>query len=117
METAGGGRNLGVHLDNNLPLRGRFPEAEAEYRYVLRLDPAERSARHSLALTLSDRGRLAEAEVECRALIDTDAGDAEAWSALGFVLASQNRLPDSEPAYRPPVQSNPAYGLASHNLR
>jgi Flp pilus assembly protein TadD len=80
------------------------------------LNPAENSARHSLALTLDNLGRRDDAEAECRALVRARENDPQAWAALGFILTNQNKLFEAEAAYGRSLALDPRSRLAHQNM-
>ena len=74
-----------------LRLLGRFPQAEAEFRWSLQLNPLDAGVTSTLGLTLAQQGRLGEAEPICRAALAMNDTVPAVHYRLGFVLAQQGR--------------------------
>jgi protein O-mannosyl-transferase len=70
----------------------RFPEAEAQYRKAVELDPSYEPPHNNLGNILMASGRLPEAEASYRRAVELRPGYWEARSNLGLALARQNKL-------------------------
>jgi tetratricopeptide (TPR) repeat protein len=75
----------------------RWEEAEAEYRKAVALDPKNRSARLSLAITLFTELKTDEAFNIDRSLLAEDRNDPEANLLAGEILVQRNTYAEAEP--------------------
>lgn len=104
------------NLANLYASMGRLPEAEAEYRQALRVEPRFRPARLGLARALLELGLADGACDEAMMLVNADANDAEAWNVMGSARRLQGRPADAEQAFRRALSIAPTYVAARHNL-
>ena len=93
---ARGHLNLGVALER----AGRFPEAEAQARATLGLDPGNPLALNNLGNLLCRRGALEEAEVVLRAAVDSDPAFAEPRFNLGNLAMLRDEPREAERWFR-----------------
>jgi tetratricopeptide (TPR) repeat protein len=89
-----------LHLGNCLARRGRFPEAEQEFRRAVELQPNLADAHYSLGRALGEHGKNPEAIRSFRAAIDIRPDYAAAYESLATALEAQNKTEDAVAAYR-----------------
>jgi tetratricopeptide (TPR) repeat protein len=110
MQKAGASLELAEMLRRGMALQqaGRFGEAEAVYRQVLRAQPGQPQALHFLGLIAKALGRLADAESLIRQAIAAKPDYAEAWHNLGNTLRQMSRLEPAVEAVETAVSLKPA---------
>ncbi len=99
---------------NQLRDARRFAEAEAEaaYRYALRLDPAHAAAHNNLGILLAMRGETDEAARQFEDVLRLDPNDATAHFNLGALLAKQGKFDDAIPHFERAIAIQPGYDAA-----
>ncbi|MBF0296094.1 MAG: tetratricopeptide repeat protein, partial [Magnetococcales bacterium] len=90
-----------------LAMCGRFPEAEAAFRQVLRIQPDHADALGNLGNLLQQNGRHAEAETAYREALRAQPRHAGAWHNLGNLLQARERYAEAETAYRNALRIQP----------
>ncbi|WP_420477187.1 tetratricopeptide repeat protein, partial [Noviherbaspirillum sp. ST9] len=95
---------------------GRLAEAEHIYRELIKQDPANVDALHSLGLVYHQRGDHTTAEFIIRKALDLMPAFATAHNNLGFVLEASGKRDEAIEAYRHAIQARPDYIDAYLNL-
>ena len=95
---------------------GRFAEAEAIYRGVLKTDPAQPDALHFLGLLEQQRGHSHEAALLIRRATQAAPGYTDAFNNLGNVLKTVGDLEQAEICYRRALALQPRHADALSNL-
>lgn len=95
---------------------GRFAEAEACYRRVLRRSPRHAGAHTNLGTVLVTLGRAADAEASYRRALQLKPDLAEAHNNLANLLRARGLLTEAEASYRRALQLRPEYAEAHNNL-
>lgn len=118
-------------LGSALAEMGRFPEAMAEYRTALQLDPSSEITRNNLANALADAARthyshgldlakaerLPEAASELQAAINLQPDNPEAQNNLGVVLSQMpERSAEAIAHFKAALKLRPEYEDARYNL-
>jgi Flp pilus assembly protein TadD/predicted aspartyl protease len=85
---------LGLYGDSRWSM-GLFDDAEATYRDVLSLDPANARGHLGLAQSLASRSRLEDALAEAQAAVAGAPGDPEVHHALGFIYERLRRYEEA----------------------
>ena len=113
-----GGRNVSRHLERAVGMHraGRFAEAEAIYRGVLKANPAQPDALHFLGLLEQQRGRSHEAAALIRRATEAAPGYTDAFNNLGNVLKTTGDLDQAELCYRRALALQPRHANAWSNL-
>ncbi len=104
-------------LGEILRLLGRFPEAEAEFRWSLQFNPYDAGIVSVLGLTLAQQGRLAEAEQICRTALAMSNTVPAIHFRLGWVHAQQGRHSEARACYEAALALNPAFTEARRALQ
>jgi tetratricopeptide (TPR) repeat protein len=104
--------NLGATFER----MGRFDEAAAEFRQVLRLDPGSARALNNLGNLLLRTGRPAGAAERYREAIRLAPSDADAHMNLGNALADLGQLSEAESEQRKAIRLAPESANAHYNL-
>lgn len=86
---------------------GRTAEAEALFREILRQNPANSPALHSLAILLADRGELAKAQVLAEEAIITDTKEPLYFRTLAKIYVQQQNYPKAIEAFRTSLYLKP----------
>lgn len=84
--------------------KGKYGEAEREYRDAIRLKPDHQKARYYLGIVLLAQGRNSEAEAELREAIRLDPNDARAHAQLGGALYLLGRYDEVEKEARAAIR-------------
>jgi hypothetical protein len=103
-------------LGCNLATKGRLPEAIAELRESLRINPAFDNASMTLGLLLYKTGDLAGAADAFRHCLEVDPHYGAARLFLGFVLAKQGRLDEALVQFHALIQALPDFAQAHVGL-
>jgi predicted TPR repeat methyltransferase len=113
-----GANNVSRHLESAVSMHraGRFAEAEAIYRGVLKTDPAQPDALHFLGLLEQQRGRSHEAALLIRRATEAAPGYTDAFNNLGNVLKTIGDLDQAEICYRRALAFQPRHANALSNL-
>ena len=113
-ESAKAHYNLGRALED---LPGRLPEAIAEYRLSLRIDPDHADVHTNLANALAAIGRVPEAIAEYRAAQRIEPDRVEPRNNLANVLARMpDRLPEAISEYEAALRIRPDSAEVHYNL-
>jgi protein O-GlcNAc transferase len=96
--------------------RGRYDEAVALTREVVRLRPDLAVPHNTLSVALRHLGRLEEAETCCREALRLAPEYAEAHNTLGDVLTALRRCSEAEACCREALRLHPEYAEAYNNL-
>ena len=95
---------------------GRNPEAEAELRAALRLDPRSVKAHFKLGIALERQRKWSEAESAYRAAVQGKRDHALAWLRLAATCRRQGKDADEEDAIREAARFAPDNAEVRHNL-
>jgi Flp pilus assembly protein TadD/TolB-like protein len=87
--------------------KGKYGEAEREYREALRLEPDHQKARFNLGVALLAQGRTGEAEAELREAIRLNPNDARAHAQLCSALDMLGRYDEAEREARSTIRLDP----------
>ena len=96
--------------------QGRWPEAEAQFREILRGEPDHTRAHEALGTVLTAEGRSVEASGEFHAVTQLEPANAKAWHELGMALSKTGRDDDALNAYREAVQLSPDNSATLNDL-
>jgi tetratricopeptide (TPR) repeat protein len=99
-----------------LKLKDRVPEAVADFREAIRLNPGFAENHYNLGNALQKMGRPEEAEASYREALRLRPDFAEAHSNLGNALQKMGRLDDAIAAYRNALRLEPEMAEAHNNL-
>ena len=102
-------------LGHTLFSQGKWDQAIATLREVLRINPEDFESRLNLGVALGMQGKLAEASVELREVTRHVPLHARAHNNLGYVLRRQGQLDEAVAEFREAVRINP-YVQAVTNL-
>jgi tetratricopeptide (TPR) repeat protein len=91
------------------PGLARARQAEALFRYAIRLRPERALTYHSLGVALARQGRYAEAETVFEEYARRDQGSVMASEVLGVVRLQQGRYAEAIPLLRRALAIDPAY--------
>lgn len=94
---------------------GRLPEAEADYRAILEIEPNNSDANHLLGVVLAQQGRGAEAEGLLRKAIAIRKAPHYCFD-LGLTLRALGRLEEAVIAYGEALAIKPHYAEAHYSL-
>ena len=95
---------------------GRYSEAEAGYRNVLRQQPGDPKALYYLGLLHFHRGEIAAALNCVQQCLARAPGNAHAWNTLGSMLIADKRSVEAKEAYRKVTAVAPSMGEGWYNL-
>lgn len=95
---------------------GRFDEAIAAYRDIVRLAPGNGAVLHNLAAALGDADRNAEAAEVIEQALATGLDAPESWLVKGRALLALGRLDESEAALRKVIERRPQDATAHREL-
>ncbi|MBN1569445.1 MAG: tetratricopeptide repeat protein [Acidobacteria bacterium] len=95
---------------------GRLDEAEAVYRQILAVEPAQSDAIHLLGVIAYQRKRFDEAIDLIGRAIALNKRIADYHNNLGNVFLAQHRLKEAEDCYRRALKLNPGYSDAHNNM-
>ncbi len=106
-----------VNLGRTYLQMGRVPEALAEYKEAIRLDPRFVLAYGNLAGTyLYQMGDVTSALPICQKILELDLGNAWAQDCLGMSYFAKGELPQAEAAFKKAVAANPEATLSRYRL-
>ena len=116
-----------MHSDPNNPLRhdavamlnlqlGRIPEAEAEFRESLRLNPESAPTHYNIGLVFSMQRKYQQAAAEFQNATRLDPNHAGAHNNLGAMLHAFGRFDEAAAEYRRAIVLKPENGEAHNNL-
>jgi tetratricopeptide (TPR) repeat protein len=105
-----------VNLGGILAEEGKWTEAEAQFREVVRQRPGAWHVRSDLADALAALGRLDEAVAQYRIALRVAPESAEVWRRLGVALYRQLKSAEALAAYRQAVKCNPNGPLELNEL-
>jgi Flp pilus assembly protein TadD len=95
---------------------GKFEEAEAYYKNVIKLKPDYAEAHNNLAVLLYSLGRLIESETCCKQAIKYMPGYEDAYYNLGNVYQKFTKFSEAEESYKKAIELRPDYAEAHNNL-
>lgn len=96
---------------------GRVPEALAEYKEAIRIDPRLVLAYANLGATyLYQMGDVPSALPVCQKILQLDPGNAWAQDCLGWSYFAKNELPQAQAAFEKAVAANPQGMLSRYRL-
>jgi len=95
---------------------GRLPEAMAEFRSALRVQPDNPDARLDLGVALARSGRLEAATAEFQAALRADPGRADAHADLAGALGQMGRTDGAIAEYREALRLRPGSAPTHYNL-
>jgi len=108
-----GDRNLAaMHFES-----GRYPEAEALYRDLIKREPTDASLHTSLAGVLGAQERYDEAEAELKAALDITPLNPEAFHNLAVIAQRKGNNDKAIELYRSALRANPGYEPSANALR
>ena len=93
-----------------------YPDAVAEFRRSLQLDPRRLEARLTLAIALTRAGQLDEAIAEYQTILRANPTSAEAHNNLANTLLQIGRVDDAIAHFEEAVALDPAYATGCYNL-
>ncbi|MGA3318297.1 MAG: protein kinase [Candidatus Korobacteraceae bacterium] len=106
-----------VNLGRAYLQMGRVPEALAEYKEAIRIDPRLVLAYGNLGSTyLYQMGDVASAMPVCQKVLELDTGNAWAQDCLGWSYFAKNELPQAQAAFEKAVAANPQGTLSRYRL-
>jgi tetratricopeptide (TPR) repeat protein len=106
-----------VSLGRTYAQMGRVPEALAEYKEALRIDPRFVLAYANVGATyLYQMGDVASALPVCQKILQLDPGNAWAQDCLGWSYFAKNDLPQAQAAFEKAVAANPQATLSRYRL-
>lgn len=105
-----------VNLASALGALGRSPEALANCRTALAINPKFFDAHVGLGVALSALGALGEAEASFRKAVALKPNSSEARNNLGRILLDQGRSADAEASIRRAIALDPNNAVAYNNL-
>ena len=95
---------------------GRYAEAEAGYRVVLRDNPADAKAHYFLGLLHFHRGNMDAATDSVAQALSIAPGNAQAWNTFGGMLVAAGRVSEAKKAYEQAASVAPQSGEGWYNL-
>ncbi len=106
-----------VNLGRTYQQTGRVPEALAEYREAIRIDPKFILAYANVGVTyLYQMGDVSSALPVCGRILELDPGNAWAQDCLGMSYFAKNELPQAQAAFEKAVAANPQGTLSRYRL-
>ncbi|HYL83842.1 MAG TPA: protein kinase [Candidatus Angelobacter sp.] len=106
-----------VNLGRTYLQTGRVPEALAEYKEAIRIDPKFVLAYANVGLTyLYQMGDVASVLPACEKILELDPGNAWAQDCLGMSSFAKNELPQAQAAFEKAVAANPQGTLSRYRL-
>lgn len=107
---------LRTKLAEALRLQGRFPEAVAELREAIRLEPGSARAYSGLGLALRAQRNLGESTAAYKEAIRLDPDLIDAHNGLAVTLANQGNLNDAVAEFREIIRVDPDSAIGYYNL-
>jgi tetratricopeptide (TPR) repeat protein len=104
------------NLGTMLTLQGKTPEAIAQFRRAIEINPDYTDAYYNLGNVLASQGRLAEAIKHFQKAVDLNPDYAEAHYNLGVALGMLGRLDEAVRQYRKAIKIKPDNARAHYNL-
>ena len=109
--------NTHVNLGRTYLQMGRVPEALAEYKEAIRIDPRFVLGYANLGgAYLYQMGDVASALPVCQKILELDTGNAWAQDCLGWSYFAKNELPQAQAAFEKAVAANPQATLSRYRL-
>jgi tetratricopeptide (TPR) repeat protein len=106
-----------VNLGRTYQQTGRVPEALAEYKEAIRIDPKFVLAYANVGVTyLYQMGDVSSAQPVCEKILELDPGNAWAQDCLGMSYFAKNELPQAQAAFEKAVAANPQVTLSRYRL-
>ena len=105
-----------TRLAEALRLQGKFPEAIAELREAIRIDPTYARAHADLGLILRAQKNIDEAVVEYREALRLDPESIDAHNGLAVAFANSGRIDDAIAEFREIVRIDPDSAIGYYNL-
>ena len=106
-----------VSLGRTYIQMGRVPEALAEYKEAIRIDPKFVLAYGNIgAAYLYQLGEVSSALPVCQKILELDPGNAWAQDCLGWSYFAKNELPQAQAAFDKAVAANPQGTLSRFRL-
>ncbi len=106
-----------VNLGRTYMQVGRVPEALAEYKEAIRIDPKFVPAYANVVVTyLYQMGDVSSALPECQKILELDPGNAFAQDCLGMSYFAKNELPQAQAAFEKAVAAHPQGTLSRYRL-
>ncbi|MGB9073540.1 MAG: protein kinase [Terriglobales bacterium] len=106
-----------VSLGRTYSQMGRVPEALAEYKEAIRIDPRFVLAYANVGATyLYQMGDVASALPVCQKILQLDPGSAWAQDCVGWSYFAKNELPQAQAAFEKAVAANPQATLSRYRL-
>jgi len=112
----GDSASVRTKLAETLRLQGEFPEAIAELREAIRLEPSSARAHSGLGLALRAQRDLDESTAAYREAIRLDPDLIDAHNGLAVVLANQGKLNDAVAEFREIIRIDPDSAIGFYNL-
>lgn len=97
-------------------MAGRAREAEALYRQILRVDPANVASLSMLGALLGQQGKFAEGFQFARQATQIEPANENAWGNLAVMLAQNGQLDEAIQGYRKVLELRPDSFKAHNNL-
>jgi predicted O-linked N-acetylglucosamine transferase (SPINDLY family) len=95
---------------------GRFNEAEAAFRTILKIKPDFPEAHYNLGYVLEINGRFNEAAESFKRAVELKPNFAEAYNMLGKILDHQNKAEEAMAFYQHALAIKPDYATAHNNI-
>jgi tetratricopeptide (TPR) repeat protein len=109
--------NTHVSLGRTYLQMGRVPEALAEYKEAIRIDPKFVLAYANVGFTyLYQMGDVSSALPVCEKILELDPRNASAQDCLGWSYFAKNELPQAQAAFEKAVAANPQGTLSRYRL-
>jgi serine/threonine protein kinase/tetratricopeptide (TPR) repeat protein len=106
-----------VNLGRTYLQLGRVPEALAEYKEAIRIDPKFVLAYANMGFAyLYQTGDVSSALPECQKILELEPGNAWAQDCLGMSYFAKNELPQAQAAFERAVAANPQGTLSRYRL-